>query len=257
MWGVVENSGSRVINIGVYRDLPMNPFQSKDLELLRFLEPHLQRAFRLYLRLSEFKRRSENLQEAVDMLTTGVIFLASSAHIIDVNRTAAAILAENDGLVSVGQRLCAEVSGESAQLRLLISRASAISIGTGVDAAGGMTISRRIRPPLNVLIAPVRRLNITGAVSAVAFVVDPAQHDRPASEILYMLFGLTPAECRLALLLGDGHSPPAIADIIGVSANTLKTQLSRIYRKTGTSRQAQLVRVLSQLSINIDNQKNS
>ncbi len=54
---------------------------------------------------------------------------------------------------------------------------------------------------------------------------------------------------EVALLLGDGHGPPVIASMIGVTANTLKTQLASIYRKTGTSRQAQLVRVLSQLSM--------
>jgi DNA-binding CsgD family transcriptional regulator len=66
---------------------------------------------------------------------------------------------------------------------------------------------------------------------------------------LRTLFRLTPAECRVALLLGEGHAPPAIAELIGVSTNTLKTQLASIYRKTGTSRQGQLVRMLSQLAI--------
>jgi DNA-binding CsgD family transcriptional regulator len=64
-----------------------------------------------------------------------------------------------------------------------------------------------------------------------------------------LFFRLTPAECRVALLLSDGLAPPAIADLIGVSTNKLKTQLSSIYRKTGTSRQGQLVRMLSQLAL--------
>jgi DNA-binding CsgD family transcriptional regulator len=58
---------------------------------------------------------------------------------------------------------------------------------------------------------------------------------------------LTPAECRVAILLADGHSPATIAEMVGVSRNTLKTQMSSIYGKTGTSRQAQLVRLLLQL----------
>jgi DNA-binding CsgD family transcriptional regulator len=81
-------------------------------------------------------------------------------------------------------------------------------------------------------------------VHAVIFVSDPSQKVRPPDVILRVLFGLTPAESRLALLLCDGHTPRQIADLIGVSTNTLKTQLTSIYRKTGTSRQSQLVRLL-------------
>ena len=49
------------------------------------------------------------------------------------------------------------------------------------------------------------------------------------------------------MLLADGHSLTAITEMIGVSRNTVKSQLSSIYGKTGTSRQAQLVRLLLQL----------
>jgi DNA-binding CsgD family transcriptional regulator len=103
---------------------------------------------------------------------------------------------------------------------------------------------------LHVLISPVRNIAFDSAtpLHAVVFVSDPSQKVRPPADILQALFGLTPAESRLALLLCDGHAPPKIADLIGVSTNTLKTQLSSIYRKTGTSRQSQLVRLLGNLT---------
>lgn len=251
MWGVIEKSPSSIMNVGVYREPRRQPFQHKNLELLRFLGPHLQRAFRLHLQLSELKGRAEHLEQAVDMLTTGVIFLGNDGRIIHMNRAAAKILAENDGLMAVQGRLFAERSAESERLENLISQASATSRGTGLGAAGGITILRRAWPPIHVLITPVRNVNLDAScpVGAMAFVADPARRVRPASDILRALFGLTPAECRVALLLSDGQAPPAIADLIGVSTNTLKTQLASIYRKTGTSRQAQLVRVLSQLAM--------
>ncbi|MGA7905952.1 MAG: helix-turn-helix transcriptional regulator [Candidatus Sulfotelmatobacter sp.] len=49
---------------------------------------------------------------------------------------------------------------------------------------------------------------------------------------------------RSAMLLADGHPPAKIAEMLGVSRNTLKSQLTSIYGKTGTSRQSQLVRLL-------------
>jgi DNA-binding CsgD family transcriptional regulator/PAS domain-containing protein len=251
MWGVIEKSPSTLINVGVYRELRRGSFQSKNLELLQFLAPHLQRGFRLHLQLSELRAQAANLERAVDMLPTGIIFLASDGRIIHLNKAAAKILNENDGIVARQGRLFAERSAESSRLESLISQASATSMGTGLGPAGGMTISRRLRPPLQVLITPVRKMDLDAncRVSAMVFVADPAQRVRPAPDILRALFGLTPAECRVALLLGDGHAPPEIAGMVGVTVNTLKTQLASIYRKTGTSRQAQLVRILSQLTI--------
>jgi len=64
-----------------------------------------------------------------------------------------------------------------------------------------------------------------------------------------MLFGLTPAECRVSLLLVDGLAPAAIANTLGVTANTLKSRLSSVYAKTGSSRQSQLTRLLVQLAL--------
>jgi hypothetical protein len=90
MWGMVENSESRKIVIGVYRDLRGQPFQSQDLELLRFLSPHLEHAFRLRLHLSELKARAD----AVNMLATGVIFLGNDRRIVDMNAAAGKILAD-------------------------------------------------------------------------------------------------------------------------------------------------------------------
>lgn len=106
MWGVVENSPSRIINIGLYRDLRRQPFESRNLDLLRFLAPHLERAFRLHVQLSELKARADNLQHAVDMLATGVIFLGNSGRIIHMNQAAAKILAERwaDGCAATATR---------------------------------------------------------------------------------------------------------------------------------------------------------
>jgi len=110
-------------------------------------------------------------------------------------------------------------------------------------------VSRLTRPPLQVLITPVRNstaftLCPAQTISAIAFVVDPSQRQRPTQDILRALFGLTPAECRVALLLCDGHAPKAIAGTIGVSVETVRSQIKSIFSKTGVKRQGELIRLL-------------
>jgi DNA-binding CsgD family transcriptional regulator len=98
--------------------------------------------------------------------------------------------------------------------------------------------------PLSLQRASISPADQRDSVRAVAFVCDLAERVRPAQEILRTLFGFTPAECRVALLLGDGHAQREISQMLGVSSNTLKSHLASIYAKTNTSRQCQLVRLL-------------
>ena len=58
------------------------------------------------------------------------------------------------------------------------------------------------------------------------------------------VYGLSPAQVRLARLIVDGQDLAAAADLLGVSVNTLRTQLQRIFDKTGVRSQAALVRAL-------------
>jgi DNA-binding CsgD family transcriptional regulator/PAS domain-containing protein len=249
MWEVIENSQSRIINVGLYRDV-RRPFGRKNLELLRFLAPHIDRAFRLHLQLSELRSRADNLQYAIDRVAIGIILLGNDSRIIHTNEKAAKLLAGNDGLKVVQGCLHAESGGEANELETLITQAQSTSMGTGFSPGGAIKISRRVGPALQVVITPVRNMAFDSAtpVYAIAFITDPSQKIRPPADILHVLFRLTPAESRVALLLCDGHALPKIADLIGVSANTLKTQLASVYRKTGTSRQSQLVRLLAQLA---------
>ena len=57
-----------------------------------------------------------------------------------------------------------------------------------------------------------------------------------------MVYGLTPAEARLASLVVDGHDPASAARALGVSANTVKYHLKTVFDKVGVGRQADLVR---------------
>jgi DNA-binding CsgD family transcriptional regulator len=61
-------------------------------------------------------------------------------------------------------------------------------------------------------------------------------------------FSLTPAEYRVALLLCDGHSPREIANTVGVTDNTVRSQIKSIFSKAGVKRQGELIRLLMSYS---------
>lgn len=248
--GMVEHTPSRLANISIYRGLRVGPFEHQDLEPIRFLTPHIKRAYQFHGKLAAARSENASLHAALNSLAIGVILVAQDARVITMNRVAERLVAENDGLSATHQGLRAKRMEESTNLEKLIAEASLTSAGKGLNAGGAMNISRVNRAALHVLVSPVRGLELEGGqfVRAVVFVTDPTEQIRPTPETLRILFGLTPAECRLASLLADGRSPTEIAEMLAVSKNTLKSQLASIFSKTGTSRQAELVRLLLQIS---------
>ena len=61
------------------------------------------------------------------------------------------------------------------------------------------------------------------------------------------LYGLTPAERKVAEILSRGLTPTQAAGSLGVSDNTIKTHVARIYSKLDVSKQAELVALLARL----------
>jgi DNA-binding CsgD family transcriptional regulator len=58
------------------------------------------------------------------------------------------------------------------------------------------------------------------------------------------LFGLTPAEARVAVAIMGGASTREAAAALGVSFHTVRHQLQSMLEKTGASRQSELVAML-------------
>jgi DNA-binding CsgD family transcriptional regulator len=65
--------------------------------------------------------------------------------------------------------------------------------------------------------------------------------DLPSSSELISLFGLTPAESKLAIKLCERHTPKECAEHLGVSITTIRSQLRGIMEKTDSHRQAELL----------------
>jgi DNA-binding CsgD family transcriptional regulator len=65
-----------------------------------------------------------------------------------------------------------------------------------------------------------------------------------SSQQLMQLFGLTPAEARVAMRWVDAESIQALSHDLTVSINTLKTQIRKVYEKMGVDTKAAFVRVL-------------
>ena len=61
-------------------------------------------------------------------------------------------------------------------------------------------------------------------------------------------FKLTPRELRVLFAIVEVGGVPDVAEVLGVSTETVKTHLGRLFEKTRTSRQADLVKLVAAFS---------
>ena len=69
----------------------------------------------------------------------------------------------------------------------------------------------------------------------------------PSDDDLRQLFEFTAAETKVALMLCRGRAPKEIARELRLSVATVRSHVSALLAKTGTSRQVQLVSLLTSL----------
>jgi DNA-binding CsgD family transcriptional regulator len=126
-------------------------------------------------------------------------------------------------------------------LAALETQSSALT-GRSIAVAGDS-----LQTPIVAHLLPLRRTacDIFSGATALLYVTPIAQKQAPPPDLLEALFDLTPAEAGVASLLVEGKSVDEIAGARGVMGNTIRMQLKSIFAKTGTHRQAELVKLLA------------
>ena len=180
------------------------------------------------------------MQYALDCMPYGVFLVDDAAGVVVANACGRQILAAADALVLRNDRLAARSETESQTLHAAIAAAARPVYHWEEDECVPMTLSRR--PPLPPLPAVVKRLRARqGAAAAAVWLGYPASAPAADPEILMALYHLTAAEARLTVDLLAGRGLAGAAGKNRVGPNTARTQLKRIFEKTGTHRQAELV----------------
>jgi DNA-binding CsgD family transcriptional regulator len=223
-------------------------FDQDDVERCRLLLPHLQRALRMHRRMAELELERDAALRALDQLPWGVMFVDEHRNHLRANRHAQEILVAGDGLTARGNTLRAELADETARLDRLLSRALDRTVPQGASAGGTLSITRPSGAhPLSVVVVPLHikteALGERGPIAAI-FVADPDLPLASNEQHLRDLYALTPGEARLASWLLQGKSVEEAAAAMGITVNTVRAYLKRIYNKTGVRRQPELVRLL-------------
>jgi DNA-binding CsgD family transcriptional regulator len=232
------------------------PLSREQLAFLDRLMPHMRRACRIGLQNFIYSSQALVGHTLVNRLRQPVVLMTAGGDVMHVNQAA------NDLL-----RRTKVVAIEDGKLRLpqpslddLLRRCGLMEQGIKAGQAGGsepqggfQSLQVRTAGGGSVyaffsMLAPQTVLGTFGLRPVVMLIFyDPDSAPAIDPSLLYAVFGLTPAEARIASLLAEGLSLKEIAQQQGTQHETVRKQLRSIYIKTSTNRQPDLVRLLLHL----------
>jgi DNA-binding CsgD family transcriptional regulator/PAS domain-containing protein len=144
-------------------------------------------------------------------------------------------------------RLCAHDPAANAALQAAISKAiepnGALAGSVRLAAGEGLGFLQLVVSPLS----RERRFLAPFEAAAIVHLIDPAAAKAMDAAVIGELFGLTPAEARLAAALAGGQTLVEAAARYGVAVGTMRTQLKSIFGKVGVNRQQDLILRLSSM----------
>ncbi len=232
--GVLIFSGLRAGDAG--------DFSVSERRLLARLVPHVQRATDISLRLDHAARVENGFSAGLDALAVGVFLVDAECRLLFANAFGDHLLRQGGGLVARAGRLAAETPQATARLT---ARIRAVA-NTSASAGGVVPLPRSDGQRQAALVCPASgpmRLGMPRA-TAMLFVSAPEAELAIDARELAALFDLTAAEADLLAALASGARLADYAERAGITVNTSKDRLRNVLAKTGSKRQADLVRLV-------------
>jgi DNA-binding CsgD family transcriptional regulator/PAS domain-containing protein len=249
---VLDKSTASAAMFGVFRHERDGVADDETRRRMRLIVPHIRRAV-LIGRLIDLKRtEAATFADALDGISAGMLLVDADARIVHANAAGHGILAADDFLRSIGDRLVAGDTQVDQALREVFAAA-----GSGDAAVGSKGIAvpltardgeRHVAHVLPLSTGERRRGDISCTAVAALFVRKVEMEAPSPPEVIAKTYQLTPTELRVLLGIVEVGGIPEVAEALGVAESTVKTHVGRLFEKTGASRQADLVRLVAGFS---------
>lgn len=257
-WGdfshfLIEKSSTSFGHFGVAHAIDDSPVGDEPRRKLALLMPHVTRAVSIAKAMHLTKLAADTLTATVDALAAAVFLLGTDGGITYANASAQEMLDEADVLEHTPDgKLNAVVPNERSELSNAIA---ALTADTAVrtDAASVILLNGRNGARFVAHLVSLtsgqrehagRMLGAAGAVF-----VHQAELKRPTLiQAVAKRYDLTEAESRVLFTILEAGGVHETAALLGISDETVRTHLKRLFRKTDTGRQADLVRLIGEIA---------
>ena len=248
MFAILEKSATSCSLFQVIRRRRDGVVDDDARERLALLAPHIRRSVLIGKIIDLKKVEAAALADSLDTLSAGMFMVDASGRIVHANASGHSMLAEAKVLRSVGGHLGAI---DSLANQALLESFAATESGDPALGRKGIAVPLKARDDeryvANVL--PLtsgtrRKAGISYSAVATVFVHKAALELSPP-EAIVKEFKLTPAELRVLFAIVEIGGVHELAEALGISEATARTHLRHLFEKTGTSRQAELIKLVA------------
>jgi DNA-binding CsgD family transcriptional regulator len=243
-WGlgtVIPVPSGDMLIFSIDRLFSLGPVEQEAVAQLDLLRPHLARAALLSSRLGlQRAQMMANVLSSVGLpaavLRQGGILLTANSEF--ENLLPLTIQDRSDRIALVDKT--ADKLLEEALARVSFENAETVINSIPLPAREG-------RLPLILHVLPIRGAahDIFAQAASLLVVTAVNQSAVPTATVLQALFDLSPAEARVARHIAEAKSVEDVATTLGVSRETVRSQLKSVLAKTGVARQQELIALLA------------
>ena len=240
-----EEAGGMRAWLTLARNSTQPPFTATDCTFLRSLTPHFTGALRTFSALKTAELERDVYRTALEGLACGTLLLDQSGRIVRADAAATRLLERDTALSIADFRLRAADRTDDSELREAIL--AAVRDSSNESPAYSRAIRLSTCTHLTLLVrslAPSASSANKRAVAAVVYLSDTQAASTASAQRLIDLFDLNATEAALALQLVQGRTLAQAARQMHLTEQTARTYSKRIFAKTGTHRQADLVRLI-------------
>ena len=219
---------------------------------MRLIVPHLRRAVLIGKVIDLKTAEAATFADTLDGISAGMLLVDSRGRIVHANTSGHALLAEGSLLRAAGGKLAANDANAEHALHDVF-----LAAGSGDAKVGNKGIAVLLSAPdggrwvahvLPLTSGARRRAGAAYAAVAAVFVQKAALETRSPFEHIARHYKLTPSELRVLIAVVEVGGVRETADALGLGEPTVKTHLNRLFTKTGTRRQADLVKLMAGFS---------
>lgn len=240
------------IGLSTHRVAAKDPYSDAELDKLALLARHAEQAIRLTLRLIDLEVMNRALGDALARLGSGVFVLDAAGTVVFANAAAEKLLGQ--GFEKSRGCLRPQAAKDRAAFATAVGEAIR---GPRFETNPKPLLVRRASTdrPLVAYVLPARDISrgfagdLFAEARALVLVIDSAPHEAPDPSVVRNLFGVTLGEARVTALVGTGVSPRDAGHRLGISEETVRTVLKRVFAKVGVCRQSELTALLTKLAL--------
>jgi DNA-binding CsgD family transcriptional regulator len=241
----VDKSATGFSLFAIFRGEEQGLVDAEARRRMGLIVPHVRRAVLIGSALDRDTADATAFADTLSGLAAGVFFVDKNGRIVFANTSGQAMLEDGEILRQKDDVLTA-VNPIGTMLPEIIA-----SAGDGDAAVGAISLALSAPPePWLAHILPLtsgirREAGIAYSAVAAVFVQKASIDTSSALETMFEFYQLTPGELRVLTALSQDSGIPAVSAAIGISESTVKTHLQRLFEKTRTSRQADLVKLVA------------